>query len=300
MPAQDRVGRSRRPHRDAQPSMGGLASRRARRTAPLDRRRRAPRRPMRPRGTVVQPFTAPRATNPLRRCLAGTAHLQRRRGDGRTGADEPHEPLALAAAESSISMKNRRALLLVHASESSSGFGEGSGRGRRMSARAYESARDRVDDGERANLSGGRGKVTWRGVRRAGADDLYAAEGFPIRDCCRLELSPEIVSRCGVESAGRGSRGRGTSRGRAAAWLSPEQAAEVNVFARGCRDSWLSTRLFFAYESGSLVLERGPREASASRSGAGCTTTRRSRGRSVPGSSFASCLRREGWPGARP
>jgi hypothetical protein len=68
---------------------------------------------MRPRRPIDQPLTTSGSPNPLRRRLPRTLNHQRRHRDRRTREHQPDQPLPLAAAESSISMKNHRALLLV-------------------------------------------------------------------------------------------------------------------------------------------------------------------------------------------
>jgi len=62
---------------------------------------------MRPRGAIRKAFPSTSSADPLRRGLTRTAHDPSSRRDRRAGAHQPNQPLALAAAESSISMKKQ-------------------------------------------------------------------------------------------------------------------------------------------------------------------------------------------------
>jgi hypothetical protein len=79
----------------------------------LDGRRRAPRRATWARGAIVEPFTAARSADPLGSGLPRAADDERGCADRGPGEDERNQALSLAAAESGISMKNHRALLVV-------------------------------------------------------------------------------------------------------------------------------------------------------------------------------------------
>src|SRR2546430_8952979 len=68
---------------------------------------------MRPRRAVGEALAAPLPGDPLRGGLTRATDHHSRRGDRQPGSNKGNQPLPLAAAESGISMKNHRALLVV-------------------------------------------------------------------------------------------------------------------------------------------------------------------------------------------
>jgi len=68
---------------------------------------------MRPRRAIGEALAVPLPADPLRGGLTRATDQHSRRGDRQPGGNKRNEPLPLAAAESSISMKNHRALLVV-------------------------------------------------------------------------------------------------------------------------------------------------------------------------------------------
>src|SRR5437667_1486726 len=68
---------------------------------------------MRPRRAVGEALPAPLPGDPLRGALTRATDHHSRRGDRQPGSNKGNQPLPLAAAESGISMKNHRALLVV-------------------------------------------------------------------------------------------------------------------------------------------------------------------------------------------